>query len=106
LAPGPWFRAVEAEEFRHRYLAQMNLLDVAEVLTDLSAMAGGRIPAVLCFERPPPDPAWCHRGLVSAWLADRLGVQVVEYGHEHAGWGWAHPKLKAEWRRCGGSVRL
>ena len=95
LAPGPWFRSVSAEEFRARYLAQLSELDPKVVLRNISELADSKIPALLCFERPPPDTAWCHRGLVSAWLADTLRLKVVEYGHESRGWGWSHPKLPA-----------
>jgi hypothetical protein len=52
----------------------------------------------MCFEEPPPDPAWCHRGLVSAWFKDALGVDVPEFGHETLGNGWAHPKLPVKWK--------
>lgn len=93
LAPGSWFRSVPAEEFQRRYLAQLAQLDPSRVLQELADLAAGKIPALLCFERPPPELAWCHRGLVSAWIRDTLGVQVCEYGHEAAGSGWGHPKL-------------
>lgn len=66
-------------------------LDPLEVLCDLAALAGDKVPALLCFERPGSQ--WCHRGLVSAWFGDTLGIRVFEYGHENAGWGWAHPML-------------
>jgi hypothetical protein len=94
--PGPWFKSVTATEFRRLYLAQLSALDPQDMLRDLAALAGGRTPALLCFERPPPNEAWCHRGLVSAWLDETLGLRVVEYGHEQAGWGWTHPKLPAD----------
>ena len=80
-------------------MAQLAILDPAAVLGELTDLAAGQLPALLCFEKPPPDAAWCHRGLVSAWFADALGRAVVEFGHEDAGSGWAHPKLPAEWRR-------
>jgi hypothetical protein len=92
LAPGSWFRSVDAATFGKLYLAQLAKLDPTEVLADLNAMAEGLIPALLCFEPPPPNPNWCHRALVSAWLGDALGIKVVEFGHETAGAGWQHPK--------------
>ena len=92
LAPGSWFRAVDAAVFSRLYLAQLAKLDPAKVLAELNEMAGGLIPALLCFEPPPPDPNWCHRASVSAWLGDALGIKVVEVGHETAGAGWQHPK--------------
>jgi hypothetical protein len=98
LAPGPWFRSVEPEEFRRRYLAQLERLDPHQVLSELAELADDKIPALLCFERPPPDPAWCHRGLVASWLFDKVGLEVREIGHEHRGGGWSHPKLPRDWR--------
>ena len=67
--------------------------DPKAVLVALVAMADGGIPTLLCWEAPPPNEAWCHRGLVSAWLFDELGLIVPELGHESAGYGWQHPKL-------------
>jgi len=100
LAPGPWFRSLNAEEFCKRYLAQLGNLDPVKVLDDLATMAKGRTPALLCFESSTAT-AWCHRGLVSAWFADALGVRIFEYGHADAGWGWFHPLLSAEVRQLG-----
>jgi hypothetical protein len=99
LAPGAWFRSVTAAEFRTRYLAQLSELDPKQVLADLKRLAADKIPALLCFEKPPPDDKWCHRALVSAWLHDTLRIEVVEVGHETAGGGWAHPKLPVVWRQ-------
>ena len=93
LAPGPWFRSASEEEFCALYLAQLDCLDPNHVVHELAAIAEGMTPALLCFERPPPDPAWCHRGLVAGWLYDQLGIEVREVGHEHLGAGWSHPKL-------------
>src|SRR5258706_10448542 len=93
LAPGPWFKSVAAGEFQVRYMAQLARLDPQAVLQDLAALAGDRVPALLCFEKAPPDPAWCHRGFVSAWFHDTLGLEVVEFGHADSGTGWSHPKL-------------
>jgi Active DUF488-N3 subclade len=93
LAPGAWFKSVDANTFRARYMAQLGDLDARRVLEDLGRIAEGRIPVLLCFEKPPPDPTWCHRGLVAAWLQDTLGIAVYELGHENLGAGWHHPKL-------------
>lgn len=97
LAPGPWFKTAGDEEFRELYLRQLAALDPTQVLRDIAALADGRTPVLLCHEKPPPDPKWCHRALVSAWLKDQTGIDVPEFGH--GGSGWAHPKLPAQWRR-------
>ena len=44
LAPGCWFRSVEPEEFRGRYLAQLERLDPNQVLSELAELAGDKIP--------------------------------------------------------------
>src|SRR2546425_4963190 len=97
LAPGPWFKTAGDEEFRELYQRQLAVLDPAQVLRDIAALADGKTPALLCHEKAPPDPKWCHRALVSAWLKDRIGIDVPEFGRD--GSGWAHPKLPVQWRR-------
>jgi hypothetical protein len=42
-------------------------------------MAGGRVPVLLCFERPNDPGKWCHRSLAVQWLAEALGVTVPEF---------------------------
>ena len=98
LRPGPWFSSVDEAEYRLRYQAILAALDPRKVAADLVELAEGRIPALLCFEGPPPDLRWCHRGLVSAWFADTIGLLVPEFGHEGGGTGWSHPKLPASMR--------
>ena len=93
LKPGPWFRTVPPKQFYQLYMAQLAELDPERVLTDLNALAPGKTPALLCFEPPPPDLCWCHRGLVAGWLKDTLDLDVLEYGHGSDGAGWCHPKL-------------
>jgi hypothetical protein len=100
LAPGSYFKSVPVPEYRERYMADLAKLDPARVLAELDALADGRKPALLCFEPPDPDSHWCHRGYVSAWLADTLGLEVFEVGQEAHGCGWAHPKLPPEYRRA------
>src|SRR5258705_11768220 len=101
LAPGPWFRSVAPEQYLELYMAQLAQLDAHQVVQDLQTLAEDRIPALLFFEKPPADPHWCQRGLISAWLHYALGVQWCEFGHEAAGSGWAHPKLAPAFRRAG-----
>jgi hypothetical protein len=94
LEPGPWFKAAPEHEFVERYFAEaLAPLDANKVLDDLLQLANGTVPVLCCWEHPPPDPAWCHRGLVSAWFKDQIGLDVPELGHEHKGCGWSHPKL-------------
>lgn len=62
LMPGAWFRTVPPEEFHKLYMAQLAELDPERLLIELNTLAAGKTPALLCFEPPPPDPRWCHRG--------------------------------------------
>jgi hypothetical protein len=95
LAPGPWFKtcATPQEYVRLYYIEVLSKLDPKAVVAALAAMAVGGIPTLLCWEAPPPNEAWCHRALVSAWLFEELGLEVCEFGHEDLGFGWKHPKL-------------
>jgi hypothetical protein len=95
LNPGAWFKSCATpEEYARRYYNEiLDRLDPGAVVGALQAMGDGGIPTLVCWEAPPPDPAWCHRGLVSACLFDALGLDVCEFGHEDLGCGWRHPKL-------------
>lgn len=99
LAPGPWFNSVSPEEYDRRFMAQLAALDPNTILAKIDQLAGGKDVALLCYEDPKKPDDWCHRGQVSAWLKDKLGVLVFEYGMEDAGCGHSHPKLYAGLRR-------
>lgn len=90
LSPGDWFKSVDVDEYRRRYLEQLARLDPHETVRTIEDLAGGRPAALLCWERPR-DGVFCHRGYVSAWLFDQIGVQVPELGLD--GCGHHHPKL-------------
>lgn len=99
LAPGKWFKSVSTTQYKQLYDEQLAQLDPTRVVNDLETLCNGNIPALLCFERPNSDPNdWCHRGLVSAWLKDTLGLEIPEFGMEDYGTGWSHPKLPAQFR--------
>ena len=96
LAPGPWFHSVDTEEYVHRYLIEILApLDPHEVWDDLHRLAGQKIPVLVCYEQIGID-AWCHRGLVAAWFADTMGIEVGEFGHVQSGTGKSHPILPTE----------
>jgi hypothetical protein len=102
LAPGSYFKSVSLDEYRQRYMAALAALDPRQVLDDLHALAAGATPVLLCFEPPEAGAHWCHRGFVSAWLHDTLGLDVYEFSQERHGCGWAHPKLPPELRKGAG----
>lgn len=93
LSPGPWFNSVSEREYVRRYSAEvLAALDPSAVVAKLAALGDGRDVALACFESPADDPAeWCHRGLVSLFLHQTLGLEVREFGSELC--GPKHPKL-------------
>lgn len=79
LAPGRWFESVTYDRYRELYIAQLAELDAASVVAELTEMAAGAEPILLCWEKPPFDARnWCHRILVSEWLSSELGLVVPE----------------------------
>ena len=63
--------AYYTEHFEAEVLAQLN---VSTVFAELSALAGGKTFALICYERPE---AFCHRHLVSDWFC-RNGYRCEE----------------------------
>lgn len=93
LAPGPWFKSVDASEYQRLYFEEvLRRLDPATVVRELSEIAGGAPAALSCFERAH-DVCFCHRAFVSAWLHDTTLSVVPELGREGDGHGWRHPKM-------------
>jgi hypothetical protein len=98
LQPGPGTLKLHAEEFTSHYRRDvLGKLDAQQVVDELLAMTDGAIPALCCFEHATSE-AWCHRGLVSAWLQSEVGLDVYELGREADGCGLDHPKLCDEAR--------
>lgn len=54
----------------------LSILDPAQVISDLTAMAAGHDIALVCYEKPTD---FCHRHLVAKWLQDN-GYDVKEWG--------------------------
>lgn len=99
LTPGDWFRSVDEAEYRRRYLAQLAALDPRAIVRKIEDLASGLPAALLCWERPR-DGQFCHRGFVSAWLHDEIGMSVPEFGLENEGSGHSHPKLPTAYREA------
>ena len=82
LAPGPWFNSVTPEEYGRLYRAEvLERLDPRVVAGELTALARGRIPVLVCFEKAGTG-AWCHRAMAAAWLAEGLGQAMPEIGYK------------------------
>jgi hypothetical protein len=93
LQPGSGTLKLPAAEFTSNYLREvLGRLDAQRTVDELLALADGRIAVLCCFEHTH-SPAWCHRGIVSAWLKAELGLDVPEFGREQGGCGLDHPKL-------------
>ncbi|MGE5510379.1 MAG: hypothetical protein ACM31O_03895 [Bacteroidota bacterium] len=99
LQPGSWFNSVPSAEYVRLYRTEVLAgLDPERVLRDIMMLAEGRHAALLCWESAASD-SFCHRGLVSAWLYERLGLAVPEIGLDPRAYGWSHPKLPPIVRR-------
>jgi hypothetical protein len=85
LAPGSWFNSVSEQEYRLRFFAQLAELDAAQVVADLTVLAGAHEPILLCYEDPAEiarGTQYCHRRMVAEWLAAELNVVVSEWSAE------------------------
>ena len=67
------------------------------VLKKIAELSGGRVPTLVCWEAPDDSSAWCHRGYLSMWFKERLGLDVPEHGTE--GVGRARPKIPEVFRQ-------
>jgi hypothetical protein len=104
LAPGTWFNSVSPAEYHRLFMEQLSKLHASDVVEKITKLSAGKDVALLCFEKPSDPTAWCHRGQVSGWLHDELGIEVREFGLESAGCGWRHPKLHQDISRNRGST--
>ena len=95
LMPLRWFRdPMPEQEWVAKYETEvLGMLDAGGVVADLESMGVGKPVLLMCWEGPPPDKAWCHRGLVSRWLQREIRLAVPEFGYESCGCGARHPKL-------------
>ncbi len=50
LNPGPWFKSVPPAEYVERYFAILNRLNPETVVYELTALAEGGVPTLLCWE--------------------------------------------------------
>ena len=100
LQPGSWFMSVDERQYRQLYFEILSKLDPNKVIGDLAILASGKTPVLMCHEGPRPGKSWCHRGYISVWLQDSLGLEVYEWGQEACGCGWSHPKIPVAFREA------
>ncbi len=85
LAPGDWFRSVDAPEYLRRFNDEiLGPLDPEQTAKEILDLAGERIPVMCCYESPTKidrGQDWCHRHMVAKWFEDRLGIEVEELGY-------------------------
>lgn len=97
LAPGPWFNSVSAVEYYRLYKEEILApLDPKKIAAELAAMSAGRVPVMLCYERPARGE-WCHRAMAAEWLSNALGHPVPEFGFEELAQA-LHPMMPIELR--------
>lgn len=57
----------------------LNKLNISCVIMDLINLAAGKIPCLICYEKPSD---FCHRHLVAEWLREIPNVYVKEFKKE------------------------
>ncbi len=88
--PAYYMLSLEYDDYRPRYLRQLNDLGFEKLLGDLefrseeyAKVNGGEVrPLVLlCYEKLSKGPdQWCHRSLLAEFLETGFGSPVVELG--------------------------
>lgn len=72
--------SLSEEKYTELYVQNvLNILDIRMLGDTIGAMASGKDVALLCFEKPGD---FCHRHIVSKWLKEKTGVDIVEYVFE------------------------
>ncbi|MEX0684042.1 MAG: hypothetical protein WD472_11400 [Dehalococcoidia bacterium] len=99
LAPGAWFKTASPAEYHDLFMDHLARLDVQVVIDKIARLSAGRDAVLLCYESPDKPRDWCHRGQVSAWLFEKGGLEVFEWGHLEDGCGWQHPKLLPQFQK-------
>lgn len=82
LAPGVWFKETDITRYRELYFAQLDKLNPHQVVEDLTKLAGGAEPVLLCWESLKKPGEWCHRRMVAEWLWDSIKLNVPERGSQ------------------------
>lgn len=92
LEPGRWWNSVDEATYCRLYHDEiLRRLDASEIVDRVRQLAGLGPAALTCWERPGEGEGPCHRGQTAAWITERTGIVVREFGHD--GFGRNHPML-------------
>lgn len=87
LAPGQWFHSTDAAGYLDLYRSEiLEPLDPSETLQKILQLSRGHTPILTCYESAAKINAgetYCHRNIAGQWLADRLGIEVLEIAPEN-----------------------
>ena len=76
--------SLDYDTYSKQYEEILNNLDAKVVREELFDLAGGKVPALLCYEAPPfTTENFCHRHHVSRWMYMEGGVMMVEWEPPH-----------------------
>lgn len=81
LAPTKDMLRMGLEEYTPAYQAILDKLDPEEIAKNLTHLAGGFVPVMMCFEHPDDIAAgttFCHRHMAARWLEKHLGITIEE----------------------------
>lgn len=69
------------DDYRPRYFAEVLAhLDPNEVIRDITKLAAGSPPVLMCFERVPlTRDNFCHRSMAAEWITQHTGIEVKEW---------------------------
>ena len=71
------------EEFEAAYLAQLEEIGAAAILSDLERIAGNHACVLLCWEKLADPNEWCHRRMLAAYIEWEAGIVVPELEPRH-----------------------
>lgn len=57
------------------YKTVLDLLDPQQVYNELYKLSNGKIPCLICYEKPGE---FCHRHIVANWLSENLNIEIYE----------------------------
>jgi len=82
LAPKSNMLQMAEQQYREEFKKILASLNPHTIYQRIQEISEGKDVALLCFEKPNE---FCHRKMVAHWLIKNLGIEVTEYGLEHAG---------------------